>query len=393
MKTTQAVAAALSLAVAAQAHMEMMWPPPFKSKANPNAGYDIDYSMTAPLSSDGSNFPCKGYQSLMGTDAGKPTAEFAAGETYNMTLAGSATHNGGSCQASLSYDGGDTWTAIKSYMGNCPIAGPSDYQFTLPNDTPSGEALFAWSWVNKVGNREFYMNCAPVTVTGGSKRAATDSFSSRPAMFVANVGNGCSTPEGVDIEYPAPGPDVERQNGNFGPPDGSCGASGPSPNPGNGGGNDGGQSPPPEESPAPSPVPSPEPEEPELPAEPTSTTIPGGIFLTVTSEPAAPTTTMMTVTTPAVPEPTTEPDVPEVPSDGDAAGSFAAGTPCTDEGAWNCVGGSQFQRCASGAWSTIMAMADGTSCQPGQAMTLTMVQKRGSRIFGRRHGHGHGSHM
>ena len=384
MKTIQAIAAALCLAVAAQAHMEMIWPPPFKSKANPNAGSDVDYSMTAPLSSDGSNFPCKGYHKLVGTEAGKPTAEFEAGQTYNMTIAGSATHNGGSCQASLSYDSGSTWTVIKSYMGNCPVAGPSDYQFTFPNDTPSGEALFAWSWVNKVGNREFYMNCAPITVSGGSKRAATDSFSSRPAMFVANVGNGCSTPEGVDIEYPAPGPDVDRQNGNFGPPEGSCGASGPSPSPGNGdgngGGNGGGETPPPVESSA------------RAPEQPTSTTIPGGIFITVTTESAAPTTTLATVTTPTTPEPTTEPttqpEVPKIPSDGGASGSTTAGTPCTDEGAWNCVSGTQFQRCASGTWSVVMSMAAGTKCQPGQAMTLKMVQKRGSRIFGRHHGHG-----
>ncbi|EHK43392.1 hypothetical protein TRIATDRAFT_85794 [Trichoderma atroviride IMI 206040] len=31
---------------------------------------------------------------------------------------------------------------------------------TLPNDTPAGDALFAWTRFNKIGNRERYMNCA-----------------------------------------------------------------------------------------------------------------------------------------------------------------------------------------------------------------------------------------
>lgn len=28
--------------------------------------------------------------------------------------------------------------------------------FTLPAEAPSGQALFAWNWFNRVGNREMY---------------------------------------------------------------------------------------------------------------------------------------------------------------------------------------------------------------------------------------------
>jgi hypothetical protein len=66
-------------------------------------------------------------------------------------LAGSATHGGGSCQFSLSYDGGNTWAVIHSIIGGCPLN--SAYTFSVPSGVPSGNALFSWSWFNKVGNR------------------------------------------------------------------------------------------------------------------------------------------------------------------------------------------------------------------------------------------------
>lgn len=35
-----------------------------------------------------------------------------------MSLQGTAIHNGGSCQISLSYDNGKTFRVIKSFIGN-----------------------------------------------------------------------------------------------------------------------------------------------------------------------------------------------------------------------------------------------------------------------------------
>jgi hypothetical protein len=227
------------LASTASAHMEVTNPPPFRSKNNPHTT-DIDYSMTNPLSQSGSDFPCKGYHSLLDTPQGASVADWQPGGTYSFSLAGSATHNGGSCQVSLSYDRGSTWTVIHSYIGNCPLR--PDWSFTLPNDTPSGSALWAWSWWNNLGNREMYMNCAHVTIGGGrtnelgdvevdadfnatiAERGPNDPFASRPKMFVANVGNGCSTVETFDVEFPNPGPDVSNESSKTGAPVGSCGA-------------------------------------------------------------------------------------------------------------------------------------------------------------------------
>ncbi|POR32322.1 Uncharacterized protein TPAR_07470 [Tolypocladium paradoxum] len=225
MKTSIAslVAALLGLASFSQAHMEMKSPPPFRSKFN-KFTTSVDYDMTSPLAAAGSNFPCKGYHKLLGTPQGQPVAEWVPGQSYSMTITGGASHNGGSCQASLSFDKGSTWKVIHSYIGNCPVTGDSSYKFTLPSDTPAGDMLFAWTWFNQIGNREMYMNCAAITVKGGGKkrRGASDPISSRPNMFVANVGNGCGTTEGRDLLFPNPGPAVDMNSQRTAPPTGTC---------------------------------------------------------------------------------------------------------------------------------------------------------------------------
>lgn len=213
------------LASSASAHMQMSEPFPIRSPLNKDNNGKKDYSYTNPLSTDGSDFPCKGYAN----DPFNATANYNPGGSYPLKLAGSATHKGGSCQISLSYDKGKSFHVIHSILGGCPI--DKEYKFTVPSDAPSGEALLAWSWFNKVGNREMYMNCAQVNIgsEGGSQNremidAADDdahnatthssdaqSFDSLPPIFIANV-NGpgkCETTEGKDVNFPKPGPSVE----------------------------------------------------------------------------------------------------------------------------------------------------------------------------------------
>jgi hypothetical protein len=231
------IAALVGLLAVANAHMEISKPAPFRSRYNPFTT-DIDYSMTNPLSSSGSDFPCKGYHKLLDTPQGGSTATWVRGSRQTMTIVGSVTHNGGSCQASLSYDRGATFKAIHTWIGNCPLR--SDWQFTVPSDAPTGSALFAWSWWNNLGNREMYMNCAHITIASGreaeAEEAETDveiearddvqaaNWSSRPPMFVANVNNGCSTAETYDVLIPNPGPDVSYESSKTAPPIGNCGA-------------------------------------------------------------------------------------------------------------------------------------------------------------------------
>jgi hypothetical protein len=191
----------------------MTWPYPLRSKLNPSTPENsIDYSMKAPLSASGSNYPCKGYQS----DPDQvPVAIYDAGSTYNMTLDGSATHGGGSCQLSMSYDQGQTFRVIKSMIGGCPLK--SSYDFTVPSYALSGEAFFAWTWQNNIGNREFYMDCAVVQVQENQQKRqdSYESMGSLPGIWRTDLQsvNDCTTVEGESLVYPHPGTDVEYGGG------------------------------------------------------------------------------------------------------------------------------------------------------------------------------------
>lgn len=397
-------------ASSALAHMEMSFPAPFRSKFNPNAGSNIDYSMTAPLKADGSDYPCKGYQSDFGTSAGKSTATFAAGTTNNITIVGGAPHEGGSCQVSLSSDSGKTFTVIQSIIGNCPVQTSGNFDFEIPSDAPTGDVLLAWSWHNAVGNREMYMNCAAVTITGGSSKVKRDTaekvddkkekrataYSARPQIFVANVGNGCTTVEGGAVEYPSPGDDVTRNSQNALAPSGSCGTS----TGGSGSGSGVASS-------AAASTPVADPTTAAAGETPTSASLPGGVFFTATTGGSGSGSGSETTTPLATPEPTTLATVTTAAggsgsgaatttstaapasgtgTSGSDAGLFTPGTACTSEGQWNCIGGTSFQRCASGTWSVQMALAAGTSCTAGVSDSLDMfaTSNKARRFHGSR---------
>ncbi|KAJ5329670.1 hypothetical protein N7541_000165 [Penicillium brevicompactum] len=236
------------LASTVSAHMQLSTPYPIRSPLNKDAKGQKDYSYTNPLSSSGSDYPCKGYAK----DDFEAVATWEPGSSQHMELEGSATHDGGSCQLALTYDQGKTFKVIESIEGDCPIA--KKYDFDIPSDAPTGDALFAWTWFNKVGNREMYMNCAMITIGSSDSRsangtttenekrdemeapkpatkemeapkpaskekpkamehsknnkAAKSSFDSLPDLFVANVDQTgkCVTTEGEAVHFPKPGP-------------------------------------------------------------------------------------------------------------------------------------------------------------------------------------------
>jgi hypothetical protein len=252
------------LASTVSAHMQLSNPYPIRSPLNKDAKGEKDYSYTNPLSSSGSDYPCKGYAK----DDFEAVATWQPGSSQHMELEGSAVHDGGSCQLALTYDQGQTFKVIESIEGDCPIA--KKYDFDIPSDAPAGDALFAWTWFNKVGNREMYMNCAMVNIGGSDSRttnatsenekrdemkapihmvpnhmieekpekpmgqptekmpnakamehikspkntkntkAASTSFDSLPELFVANVEQTgkCVTIEGEAVNFPKPGPKV-----------------------------------------------------------------------------------------------------------------------------------------------------------------------------------------
>jgi hypothetical protein len=197
MKFLGTVSTALALISSASAHIEMKFPAPIKSSFNPNYDYtNIDYSMKNPLGV----YPCKGY-----LDEPEQAVEtFEAGKNYTLELEGSTFHDGGSCQLALSYDKGKSFTVIKSIIGGCPIK--LNYGFEIPQSAPEGTALFAWSWINKIGAREYYQNCAWVDIKNNNPNATE---LEGPPLFVADVPGYCTVPEGTEFKYPDPGPNVE----------------------------------------------------------------------------------------------------------------------------------------------------------------------------------------
>jgi hypothetical protein len=226
------VAAGL-LATVSQAHMIMRTPAVYDSPP-------VKPTNNGPIAADGSDYPCKNPGGLPYTGT---ATKMEKGSKQKLSFTGGATHGGGSCQVSLTYDNPPTansaFKVIHSIQGGCPTrtnpgnvgndmnaAAPDEYEFTIPDDIPAGNATLAWTWLNKVGNREFYMNCAPVDITGSEGSEAA--LAALPDMLIANIpqGNGCTTAEGSDVKFPNPGKSVETVAGkeaSLALPQGNCG--------------------------------------------------------------------------------------------------------------------------------------------------------------------------
>lgn len=187
---------------------------------------------TAPLNPTGTDFPCKkgdaGYSA-------KGTANATVGQPIQISFKGSAVHSGGSCQIVLSKDDfaslapTSKFKVIYSIMGGCPGVSGADntYSVPIPTEVSSGSYTMGWTWFNKVGNREMYMNCASMAITGGKGSEAD--FETLPDMAVYNIKsvNDCGTSETGDVQFPNPGKYVLTGPG-FAPkpPTGSCATGG-----------------------------------------------------------------------------------------------------------------------------------------------------------------------
>ncbi|KAJ2718939.1 hypothetical protein GGI07_005505 [Coemansia sp. Benny D115] len=183
MYTSPSQTAAYSLAaglllVAGQAlaHMEMISPCP---RYNANGidcpalpdGAVKDYNENSPIASGNVVMQpfCK-----YATPWPTPAASWTAGQTIGVKFnTFGSPHSGGHCEWSLSYDGGDTFVVVHRVLEKCFYDAEgklqTDYSFALPADLPASDsAIFAWTWVNAMGNREFYMNCADVSISGSA---------------------------------------------------------------------------------------------------------------------------------------------------------------------------------------------------------------------------------
>jgi hypothetical protein len=232
MMFTQSLFAASACFMAANAHLFISSPSPIPGTA-----------IKDPLNPDGSNFPCHGV-ALPGSGGqsmavgAKQQLEFDLGNGQNW-----AVHGGGSCQLSLTYETDpekvkqpSAWKVIYSIEGGCPtnsganlnggfsgpngpysIAVPCDssksnnydcvntFEYSIPEGVKNGQATLAWTWFNNVGNREIYMNCVAVDITGGSDNADMSDF---PDLYTANMGalsDYRTTSEDSNVKFPDAG--------------------------------------------------------------------------------------------------------------------------------------------------------------------------------------------
>lgn len=354
----------------ASAHMLLSVPMPF-------AGV-----ISSPLAADGSNYPCQLQYGQVQRTA------MALGSTQPLAFTGGATHGGGSCQISITYDleptANSQFKVIHSIEGGCPqdgshstnfgnvagAPGPSTYTFTIPDYLPPGDATLAWTWFNRIGNREMYMNCAPITIGGGvakrdarAMRRSQAAFDKLPEIFKANIGNGCVTKEGSDYAFPNPGDSVERLGSEAPVMLPTCGqGSGPVtkiPSVVNAG-----------------------------LAVPSNTAtvdpaklIPGGprpaAMAEINSDYSEKPKTPVTPKTPVVANGAVVPPAgakqPAPVSTKSPAGAMTGA--CTQEGTWNCLDGASFQRCSSGLWSAVQQLAAGMECKTGQSADFAMSAK------------------
>lgn len=204
------------------AHVVMLEPHPFNLDTAPMVQVD-------PLGPE-YPFPCQGR-----TEHAEKVTKVTAGTKQKVKFWGSAVHAGGSCQFSVSY--GKTpskdvegWRTIYTIIGGCPAEaqgnipsiakdpqgrehGPEcgndtgkecirEFDIPIPKDMQNGAAVFAWTWFNKLGNREMYMNCAPIEVVGGKDDSSF--VDTLPPVFVANIPGQCTTGQGV-LGFPEPG--------------------------------------------------------------------------------------------------------------------------------------------------------------------------------------------
>ena len=201
-----AFAAAAGAAIAlfantASAHLIMQKPVPFGVDSLDNSPLEDAFP---------GNYPCKQRSGVYDIS----TMNFMnVGDPQELSFEGSASHGGGTCQIAVSLDTepspNSTFKIIQVFEGGCPVSsdgntGTHPFTFSIPEGFPNGVSTLAWYWNNRVGNREAYMNCAPITVSGGSD--SLDYFNSLPNLFLVNLpSSDCESPDSTSVEIPNPG--------------------------------------------------------------------------------------------------------------------------------------------------------------------------------------------
>lgn len=222
------LAVVLGIATVVTGHGIMVEPHPYNLNTVP-------LLQTFPLDSV-LTFPCQGPAH---TEHVEKRTILTAGTTQAVKFWISAIHGGGSCQFSVTYENPPPvdpaeWKVLYTIIGDCPgkAAGNLNtieydghgrengkhcengdsgeecvrsFDIPIPSGIRNAEnATFAFTWFNKIGNREMYMNCAPVSIVGGTDDK--EFMDSLPPVFQANIPGKCTTgASGELLNIPNPG--------------------------------------------------------------------------------------------------------------------------------------------------------------------------------------------
>ncbi|KAJ5646190.1 hypothetical protein N7490_002562 [Penicillium lividum] len=382
-KSAVAVATMLGASLVG-AHLVMIDPVP----------YNFDSSDNSPLQADGSNFPCK----ITGDYTITEENYVVKGESQMMTFHGGTTHGGGSCQISITSDrapsNSTTWAVIESIEGGCmdatesssnigtsaSMVTPFHPNFTIPDSIEAGEYTIAWTWFNRIGGREMYMNCAPITITESSsskKRSESTAVEKRsteeyPPLFIANI-NGCITEEEYDLRFPNPGDTVETYNSeHLIATDADVCYSGSATWGTAGFSTTGGSIPTATASGSAAAATTTTATTAKATAEASVSTSLTVAVASNTAEAAQTTDITPTTTASVASEVTSSADTSSTSSSTSSSSSEALTGSCSEEGYWNCISGTSWQRCAEGTWSATQPMPGGTECTAGVSEDLAM---------------------
>lgn len=375
------MAAAIGLISTTNAHMKLASPVPYGQSSLNNG----------PLAADGSDFPCKQRPGVYEVEGALDLNQMAIGQPQTLSFIGGATHGGGSCQVSLTPDKEPTkdskWSVIHSIEGGCPFASDgnlsddsagtssTDFTYTIPAGIEPGQYTLAWTWFNRIGNREMYMNCAPVNIVASKKRSiqargqSAKRATTLPDMFVANIGNGCSTVDSQNVQFPDPGESVENAGTSaLTPPVCQNAVAAPAPAPASGNSGSGAS-----------------------PAAPSnddgtfheSTLVIVPVAPTSAPAPASPAAPVVTPAPAPAPESAPAPSPASAPAPVPAAGNNSSSAVCTTPGQSVCSpDGSQIGTCDGTNHVTFINVASGTVCKGGY-----MVLAKRSIRFGSGHLH------
>ncbi|KAF9938793.1 hypothetical protein BGZ65_012154 [Modicella reniformis] len=186
MKFAASLLTLVSLIAGASAHMALLYPTPRGGYGTKQYNGRVHTWIGHKDSKWNQRFPCGGY-------APGPVTQMKAGQTINVRFLAStmsdkqiktqpnptssgkqfsqARHGGGTCEFSLSYDGGKSFRRIGRYTKTCPDA-YYVWPVKIPNNVTSckkkNQCLFVWTWTANI-LPQYYQNCADIYLEGLDK--------------------------------------------------------------------------------------------------------------------------------------------------------------------------------------------------------------------------------